>query len=65
VTHEEVPAPAVRADAYDEHYYRTACAGYEAWTPSEGREIAPRYVFVFKALGLQPGDKLVDIGTDI
>jgi hypothetical protein len=37
----------VRADAYDEHY-RTACAGYEAWTPSEEREIAPRYVFVFK-----------------
>lgn len=60
---EELPAPAVRPDAYDEQYYRTACNGYEEWAPSDGREIAPAYGFIFKDLGLEPGERLVDIGT--
>jgi cyclopropane fatty-acyl-phospholipid synthase-like methyltransferase len=63
LTQEELPAPAVRPDAYDEEYYRTACSGYEAWAPSEGREIAPAYSVIFKDLGLRPGGRLVDIGT--
>ena len=58
-----LPAPAVSPDVYDEHYYRTACGGYETWAPSEGREIAQMYVQVFAELGLAPGQTLVDIGT--
>lgn len=63
MTDEELPAPAVRPDAYDEQYYRTACSGFEAWTPSEGRELALAYTFIFRDLALEAGDKLVDIGT--
>jgi SAM-dependent methyltransferase len=60
---DELPPPAVAPDLYDEDYYRNACGGYEAWAPSEGREVAPMYVFVFRSLGLEPGQRLVDIGT--
>lgn len=59
----DLPAPAVPPDVYDEEYYRTACGGYESWAPSEGREVAPMYVFVFRALELRPGQRLVDIGA--
>lgn len=60
---EDLPAPAVSPDVYDETYYRTACGGFETWAPSEGRELAPMYVFAFEMLGLEPGQRLLDIGT--
>jgi cyclopropane fatty-acyl-phospholipid synthase-like methyltransferase len=60
---DELPAPEVAPDVYDEEYYRTACGGYESWAPSEGREVAAMYVYVFGRLGLEPGQRLVDVGT--
>jgi SAM-dependent methyltransferase len=59
----DLPAPAVPPDVYDETYYRTACAGYELWAPSDGRQISGLYGYVFGELGLRPGQTLVDVGT--
>jgi ubiquinone/menaquinone biosynthesis C-methylase UbiE len=59
----DLPAPAVSPDVYDETYYRTACAGYQLWAPSEGQQMSGLYEHVFGALGLQAGQTLVDVGT--
>jgi ubiquinone/menaquinone biosynthesis C-methylase UbiE len=59
----ELPAPAVSPDVYDETYYRTACGGFQNWSPSEGREMSGLYAHVFGRLGLRPGQTRVDIGT--
>jgi SAM-dependent methyltransferase len=58
-----MPAPAVSPDVYDETYYRTACAGFQAWTPSDGREMSGLYAYVLGQLGLRAGQTLVDIGS--
>ena len=59
----ELPPPAVPPAIYDEDYYRTACGGYEMWTPSGGREFSGMYQYVFGELELRQGQTLVDIGT--
>jgi SAM-dependent methyltransferase len=60
---QELPAPAVSPDVYDETYYRTACAGFQDWAPSDGREMSGLYGYVFGRLALKPGQTIVDIGT--
>jgi SAM-dependent methyltransferase len=60
---DDLPAPAVSPDVYDETYYRTACAGFQDWAPSEGRAMSGLYAYVVGQLGLQPGQTVVDIGT--
>src|SRR4051794_32370941 len=59
----DLPDPVVSPDAYDEHYYRNWCAGYEEWSSSDGAEVADLYPGSLRRAGLRPGDVLVDIGT--
>jgi ubiquinone/menaquinone biosynthesis C-methylase UbiE len=59
----DLPAPAVPPGVYDETYYRTACAGFQDWAPSEGRAMSGLYAYVFSRLAVRPGQTLVDIGT--
>src|SRR4051812_17611399 len=57
---EALPPPAVPPGVYDEGYYRTACAGFEAF---EGDGVDPLYPGMLAIAGLRPGEILVDIGT--
>lgn len=58
-----LPPAVVPADRYDEDYYLNMCAGHEAWTPSNGNEVAGRYPGFLVQAKLAPGEVLVDIGT--
>lgn len=58
-----LPAPAVPPEAYDEDYYRRACAGFEEWTRSEGGEVGAMYAGSLAIAGLAPGEVVVDVGT--
>lgn len=58
-----LPAAAVPPDAYDDHYYRSMCGGYEEWTASGGQAGAPIYSVTLDRAGFQPGQVLLDVGT--
>ncbi|HEX8105081.1 MAG TPA: methyltransferase domain-containing protein [Solirubrobacteraceae bacterium] len=57
-----LPPPAVPPSAYDDAYYREACAGAEAWTRSGGREIDPLYPWALRLAGLAAGETVLDVG---
>src|SRR3954470_1957794 len=57
---EGLPPPAVPPGVYDEGYYRTACAGFEAF---EGDGVDPLYPGMLAIAGLRAGEVVVDIGT--
>jgi SAM-dependent methyltransferase len=60
---EELTPPVVPADAYDEDYFRTKCAGSEEWSASGGSEVAGIYPGCLDKAGFRPGEVVVDIGT--
>src|SRR4051794_8828511 len=57
---EGLPPPAVPPGVYDEGYYRTACAGFEAW---EADGVDPLYPGMLAVAAFRAGETLVDIGT--
>lgn len=59
----DLAEPMVPAGAYDEHYYRNWCAGFEEWTASDGSEMAGLYPGSLRRARLQPDEVVVDIGT--
>lgn len=58
-----LPDPVVAPGEYDTDYYLGACAGYEEWAASEGRELSGIYEGSLLRADLQAGERLVDIGT--
>src|SRR3954447_14193410 len=56
----DLPPPAVPPDVYDAGYYRTACAGFEAF---EDERVDPLYPGMLAVAGFRAGETLVDIGT--
>ncbi len=58
-----LPPARVPAEAYDEHYYRATCGGFEEWTSSEGRQGAAIYAVVLDRAGFRAGQVLLDVGT--
>ncbi len=58
-----LPPASVPAEAYDDHYYRATCGGFEEWTSSEGRQGAPIYAVVLDRAGFRAGQVLLDVGT--
>jgi len=64
VAQPDLPAPAVAADSYTEDYYRHSCGPHEEWNRHEGAVIADYYVGAVRfKIGIEPGDRLVDLGT--
>lgn len=59
---DELAAPAVAADVYDEDYYRTCCLGAEHWESSGGREASGIYSWILDLAGFAPGMTVVDVG---
>jgi SAM-dependent methyltransferase len=57
---EGLPPPAVPPGVYDEGYYRTACAGFEAF---EAEGVDPLYPGMLTIAGLAAGEVVVDVGT--
>jgi len=57
---EGLPPPAVPPGVYDEGYYRTACAGFEAF---EADGVDPLYPGMLAIAGFERGEVVVDIGT--
>ena len=57
---EDLPPPAVPPGVYDEGYYRTACAGFEAF---EADGVDPLYPGMLAIAGFARGEVVVDIGT--
>src|SRR3954468_15097486 len=57
---EGLPPPAVPPGVYDEGYYRTACAGFEAF---QADGVDPLYPGMLAIAGFGAGETLVDIGT--
>lgn len=60
---ERLAPPRVDPDAYDEHYYRHWCGGFEEWVASDGQEMAGIYPGSLARAGLRPGEVVVDLGT--
>lgn len=60
---DELPAPAVSPDLYDEEYFREWCAGYDEWVTSNGRKVAGIYPGFLKRAGFRHDDVVVDMGT--
>ncbi|MHB2024259.1 MAG: class I SAM-dependent methyltransferase [Mycobacteriales bacterium] len=60
---DELAAPVVDSREYDEAYYLTCCAGYEAWAASGGARFAGVYAGALARAKLAPGEVVVDIGT--
>src|SRR3954447_16871109 len=56
----DLPPPAVPPDIYDARYYRTACAGFEAF---EDERVDPLYPGMLAIAGFRAGETLVDVGT--
>jgi ubiquinone/menaquinone biosynthesis C-methylase UbiE len=63
VSGEELPAPAVDPDVYDEDYYLTCCGGHETFGPSGGSKFAGMYPNALEMAGLRDGETVVDVGT--
>ena len=59
----DLPTPAVSPEEYDRDYYLECCAGAEEWRESGGRAPLGLYEGVLRKAGLQPGERVVDIGT--
>ncbi|MDQ1705281.1 MAG: hypothetical protein QOF18_1647 [Frankiaceae bacterium] len=60
---DDIPAPAVDPDEYDEDYYLNCCGGFEAFTPSGGAKFAGMYPGALAKAGFKAGETVVDIGT--
>lgn len=58
-----LPDPVVSPDAYDEEYYRRACAGSEEWSGSHGHRVADIYPGMLARAGFTAGEVVVDLGT--
>ena len=52
----------VSPEVYDDDYYRSCCAGHEAWTASGGAAADGMYGGFLVRAGLRPGEVLVDLG---
>ena len=52
----------VSPEVYDDDYYRSCCAGHEAWTASGGAAADGMYAGFLVRAGLRPGEVLVDLG---
>jgi ubiquinone/menaquinone biosynthesis C-methylase UbiE len=55
--------PAVPESVYDAEYYLRHCAGAQAWRESGGRRFDPVYAGALNRAGLQPGERVVDVGS--
>ncbi len=56
-------APSVPAEAYDRDYFLEHCVGFEQWSSSGGRDADGRYLGCIARARMQPGDRIIDIGT--
>lgn len=57
-----LPPPVVPAGVYVEDYYRSTCAGHEAWSASGGASADGMYDGFLDRAGLGAGQVLVDLG---
>lgn len=55
--------PSVPATAYDESYFLHSCMGANEWRESGGRRPAGLYEAMLRRAGMQPGARVLDIGT--
>ncbi len=52
----------VRPDRYDEAYFLNACEGFEEFVASEGAHLSRRLSQSFRAAGVEPGMRVLDVG---
>jgi ubiquinone/menaquinone biosynthesis C-methylase UbiE len=55
--------PAVKPDLYDHEYYLEGCMGSEQWQRSGGATVSGLYAGTLDLAGMEPGCRLLDIGT--
>lgn len=58
-----LPPAVVAPDEYDEHYFRTVCAGSGQWSDSAGAKLAGVYPSMLRYAGFRSGEVVVDLGT--
>lgn len=59
----DLAPPVVPAEAYDRDYYLHDCIGADVWRESEGRDIAGRYQALARMAPVEPGSRVLDLGT--
>lgn len=61
--HEGLDAPSVPASSYDHDYFLYGCMGADTWRASSGASLAGMYPGMLRLAGLQPGMRVLDVGT--
>jgi SAM-dependent methyltransferase len=61
--HDNLSPPQVAARAYDREYFLHGCMGADAWRESAGRDIDAMYPGYVRLLAIQPGARVLDVGT--
>jgi SAM-dependent methyltransferase len=55
--------PSIPSNRYDADYFLTACEGHEEFVETEGRELSRRLSQAFAVAEIQPGMRILDIGS--
>jgi ubiquinone/menaquinone biosynthesis C-methylase UbiE len=59
----DLARPAVDAEVYDDEYFLEGCAGADQWRSSDGATVAGIYAGSLVLAGMEPGWRVLDIGT--
>jgi len=60
---EPLSAPEVAAADYDSEYFLHSCMGADAWRETDGQGADPLYQGMLALAGMQPGERVLDLGT--
>lgn len=59
----DLAPPAVAPNEYDASYFLHSCIGADIWRESEGKKAGGIYTYALSQIDLQPGERLLDVGT--